>query len=79
MRLVTFADSGLESFVDAAEAAKFLHVHPKTLMRLARLGSVPAYPFNDGSRRHWRFLKSELDTWIRSRVNLSPHPVRSVS
>jgi hypothetical protein len=48
-------------------------------MRLAREGSVPAYTFSEGTRRHWRFLISELDTWMRSRVNSNAHPVRSVS
>ncbi len=68
-----------EPYVDAAEAAQFLGIHPKTLMRLARTCQVPAYSFNDGARRRWRFLKSELDIWMRSRVNSISHPVRSVS
>ena len=68
-----------EPYVDAKEGAAFLRIHPKTLMRLARHGIVPAYSFSDGVRRHWRFLLTELDTWMRSRVNSTPHPVRSVS
>lgn len=68
-----------EPYVDAKEGAAFLHMHPKTLMRLAREGIVRAYSFSDGVRRHWRFLLSELDTWMRSRVNSDAHPVRSVS
>jgi len=68
-----------EPYVDAKEGAEFLRIHPKTLMRLAREGSVPAYTFSEGTRRHWRFLISELDTWMRSRVNSNAHPVRSVS
>ena len=68
-----------EPYVDAKEGAAFLSIHPKTLMRLAREGSVPAYSFSEGTRRHWRFLISELDTWMRSRVNSNAHPVRSVS
>ncbi|MGA2076144.1 MAG: helix-turn-helix domain-containing protein [Terriglobia bacterium] len=71
--------SHLEPYVDAGQAAQFLGIHSKTLMRLARGGQVPAYSFNDGPRRRWRFLKSELDIWMRSRVNPSLHPVRSVS
>jgi excisionase family DNA binding protein len=66
-----------EPYVDAKDGAAFLRVHPKTLMRLARKGEVPAYSFSEGTRRHWRFLISELDTWMRSRVNSNPHhPVR---
>jgi excisionase family DNA binding protein len=68
-----------EPYVDAKEGAAFLRIHPKTLMRLAREGVVRAYSFSDGVRRHWRFLVSELDTWMRSRVNSNAHPVRSVS
>ena len=65
-----------EPYVDAKEGAAFLRLHPKTLMRLAREGVVRAYPFSDGIRHHWRFLLSELDTWMRSRVNSNAHPVR---
>ena len=68
-----------EAYVNASDAAEFLGIHPKTLMRLARDGVVPAYSFSDGTRRRWRFLKSELDFWMRSRVNSNSHPVRSVS
>ena len=69
-------NSSYESYVDPEEGAAFLRMHPKTLMRLAREGIVPAYSYNDGSRRRWRFLLSELDTWMRSRVNSTAHPVR---
>ena len=82
MSLLTSASypaSNLEPYVDASEAAGFLKIHPKTLMRLARERLAPAYSFNDGARHHWRFLKSELDIWMRSRVNSISHPVRSVS
>ena len=71
--------SNLEPYIDASEAAQFLKIHPKTLLRMARDRAVPAYSFNDGARRHWRFLKSELDIWMRSRLNAVSHPVRSVS
>ena len=65
-----------EPYVDAKEGAAFLRLHPKTLMRLAREGAVRAYSFSDGIRHHWRFLLSELDTWMKSKVNSNPHPVR---
>jgi len=69
----------IEPYVNASDAADFLGIHPKTLMRLARQGTVPAYSFTDGTRHRWRFLKSELDIWMRSKVNSTSHPVRSVS
>lgn len=65
-----------EPYVDAKEGAAFLRLHPKTLMRLAREGVVRAYSFSDGVRHHWRFLLSELDTWMRSKVNSNAHSVR---
>jgi excisionase family DNA binding protein len=68
-----------EPYVDAQEGAAFLGLHPKTLMRLAREGKVPAYSISDGPRRHWRFLISELDKWMKTKVNSSAHPVTSVS
>ena len=56
-----------EPFVDALEAAHFLKLHPKTLLRLARRKAIPAHPLT-GRRRHiWRFLLSELDAWARGR------------
>jgi hypothetical protein len=68
-----------EPYVDAREGAAFLRMHPKTLMRLARDGAVPAYSFSEGTRRHWRFLISELDKWMKTKVNSNAHPVTFVS
>ena len=66
-----------EHYVDAVEGAAFLGVHPKTLMRWAREGRVPAYQSGEGTqRRHWRFLISDLDNFMKSRINSTPHPVR---
>jgi len=58
-----------EPFIDAAEAAAFIKLHRKTLLRLAREGSIPAHPLTGNRRRIWRFLISELDAWARSRIN----------
>jgi excisionase family DNA binding protein len=60
---------GMEPFIDAAEAATFVKLHRKTLLHLAREGSIPAHPLTGNRRRVWRFLVSELDAWARSRVN----------
>jgi excisionase family DNA binding protein len=60
---------GMEPFIDAAEAATFIKLHRKTLLHLAREGSIPAHPLTGSRRRVWRFLVSELDAWARSRVN----------
>ncbi len=58
-----------EPFIDAAEAAAFIKLNRKTLLRLARKGSIPAHPLTGAKRRIWRFLLSELDAWARGRVN----------
>ena len=58
-----------EYFVDAAEAGRFLLLHSRTVMRMARHGTIPAHPLGDGSRKTWRFLLSELDSWVRGRVH----------
>jgi excisionase family DNA binding protein len=57
----------LEPFVSAKEASQFVRLHPVTLQRLAREGTLPAHPVGDGQRRRWRFLLSELGQWLQAR------------
>ena len=66
-----------EAYQSAEHMAAFLQVHPKTLLRMARQGKIPAHPFGDGQRKRWRFLVSEVDAWMRSRVLSSHHPCRA--
>jgi excisionase family DNA binding protein len=66
-----------EYFVDAAAAAKFLGLNRRTLMKMARDGVVPAHPLGEGARKMWRFLLSELDEWLRSRINSARRPCSS--
>ena len=54
-----------EPLIDSREAATLLHMHHKTLERKARNGEIPGYQI--GGR--WYFRASELDAWLRSRVN----------
>ena len=49
-----------EPFVTAVEAAAFLRCAPVTVKRLAREGKIPAHSIQNGIRRRWRFLISEL-------------------
>jgi excisionase family DNA binding protein len=56
-----------EHFVDGQRAADFLGVPRKTLLNLARKGTVPAHPIGDGMRHTWRFRISELSSWIQSK------------
>jgi excisionase family DNA binding protein len=65
-----------EPYIDPEEAARFLSISPKTLTRLARQGLIPAHAIGDRVRRRWRFLKSELDTWMQARLH-SNHHLRS--
>ncbi len=66
----------LEQDVEADQAAAFLHMATRTVKKLARDGFVPAHPRGDGQRRRWLFLLSELDAWLRSRVNSACDPCR---
>jgi excisionase family DNA binding protein len=63
-----------ERYVTAVEAANFLRLSPRTVQRLAREGRIPAHPLGDGKRKTWRFLLSELDEDLRSRINSACRP-----
>jgi excisionase family DNA binding protein len=63
-----------EYYEDAGEAAKFLRIQRRTLLKMARDGVIPAHPLGDGRRKLWRFLLSELDEWMRDRVNSARRP-----
>jgi excisionase family DNA binding protein len=57
----------LEVPVGQQYAARFLNMHPKTVLRKAREGSLPAHPVGS-DRKRWHFYLSELDDWLRSQV-----------
>jgi excisionase family DNA binding protein len=61
--------------VSSQYAANFLNMHPKTVLRKAREGSLPAHPVGR-NRKRWHFYLSELDHWLRSQVISSSHPRR---
>ena len=63
-----------EPYVDVKRAASYLAVAVKTLNEWARLEKIPAYPWGDGSRKTWRFKVSELDEWMRRRVDSVRRP-----
>jgi hypothetical protein len=60
----TFAS--FEPFVDAIVAGKFLDLHPVTIQRMARSGTLPGHPLCRGKRVVWRFLLSELAAWLKA-------------
>jgi excisionase family DNA binding protein len=49
-----------EPLIDEKQAGELLGLHPKTIQRLARLGSLPAIRIG----RYWRFRASALNRWI---------------
>lgn len=52
------------------EAGAWLQVHQKTVIRMAREGSVPALRLG----KHWRFRRSDLEGWVESRVKSPRQP-----
>ncbi|HYL64991.1 MAG TPA: helix-turn-helix domain-containing protein [Candidatus Methylomirabilis sp.] len=64
-----------ETLIGSPEAAKLLgNIHVKTLQRYARTGSLPGYQIGG----HWYFRVSELDAWLRSRINSNCQPADRV-
>jgi len=62
-----------ELLVGCDEAARLLgNIHVKTLQRYARQGTVPGYRI--GGR--WYFRITELDAWLRARINSNCQSVR---
>jgi hypothetical protein len=53
--------------VDAVVAGNFLDLHPVTIQRMARSGTLPGHPVCRGKRIVWRFLLSELAAWLKAR------------
>ena len=53
--------AGFEPLLNTEEAARLLGgLHPKTLMKWARRGEIPAYQIG----RLWFFRASELNAWL---------------
>ena len=67
-----------EHYVDSDEAAGFLKLNRRTVQRLAREGTIPAHSFGERKRKTWKFLLSELDEWMKTRLNSSRRPCRSL-
>jgi excisionase family DNA binding protein len=62
-----------EPFLNSTEAAALLKIHPKTLQKMARYGSLPALRIGD----LWRFRASELDVWARTQLSSDSHSCRN--
>ena len=48
-------------WLTATEAALYLKVQPRTILKWAKERRIPAHALSGAKRITWRFLKSELD------------------
>ena len=48
-------------WLTANEAAQYLKVQPRTILKWAKQGTIRAHALSGCKRVTWRFLKSELD------------------
>lgn len=67
-------DLGFELPLNTREAADYVGLHPKTVERMARCGEIPAHPVSGVRRKTWKLYPSELDAWLRAKVNSPRHP-----
>jgi excisionase family DNA binding protein len=58
-----------EPFVSVKEVAQFLQMAPRTIVRMARHGRIPAYPVSGSIRRTWRFKLSEVENHFASQLS----------
>jgi excisionase family DNA binding protein len=54
-----------EPLLDSEEAAALLRIHPKTLQRLARTGTITGIQIG----RLWRFRASALNRWVEEKAS----------
>jgi len=62
----------MEDILTASQVASLLQVHPRTVYKLVKQGSIPGRKFGGG----WRFSKSEILLMISSQgadPSLPPH------
>ena len=58
-------DEEFEPLLDSEEAAALLRIHPKTLQRLARSGTITGIQIG----RLWRFRASALNRWVEEKAS----------
>ena len=54
----------MNEWLTASEAAAYLKVKPRTVLKWAKEHRIPAHPLSGSERITWRFLKSELDAML---------------
>jgi excisionase family DNA binding protein len=52
-----------DEVLTTAETCRYLKVAPRTLYRYIKARRVPAFKLG----KDWRFIKSELDLWLRKK------------
>jgi excisionase family DNA binding protein len=62
-------DLGYELPLTTREAASYVGFHWKTVERMVRMGEIPAHPASGVHRKTWKFYPSELDVWLREKIN----------
>ena len=56
-----------EPLLDVKKAAEALGLHPKTVLRMARQSSIPAFRIG----RYWMFRASLIDAWLTTQLQSS--------
>lgn len=56
----------MTEWLTANEAAAYLKVKPRTVMKWAKEGRIPAHPLSGSKRVTWRFIRAELDAMLAS-------------
>jgi excisionase family DNA binding protein len=59
----------MEPFVSTKQVAQFLGLAPRTVVRMAREGRIPAHPVSGTTRRTWRFRLSEVSNHFASQLS----------
>jgi excisionase family DNA binding protein len=53
-----------EPLLDSDQAAAIMHIHPKTLQKLARRGEIRGVQIG----KVWRFRASVIESWIQQKL-----------
>lgn len=56
----------IDDVLDADEVAKILHVHPRTVARLAGQKKLPGFRVGN----QWRFRRQAIEDYIKNQENL---------
>lgn len=57
-----------EPLLDAKEVSRLLGLHPRTILRLAKLGQLPGIRY----ARHWRFRRADIAAWVEFQATPTP-------